>query len=144
MIDILDILYISALASDEQWAKEMLYFWSVLDILKWLVILFAGGNLLEFPPHILWGLHLQSFRWAITCLFPLFLCFYARNLQSWHFHLWFHHLMSQCAMTVTFVQDSLKLFCFTSQIVHSAKTICSLVSKLFSLELKSTNLWHQC
>lgn len=45
---------------------------------------------------------------SITCLFPLFLCFYAQNLKSWHFHLWFHHLISQCAMTETFFQDSLK------------------------------------
>lgn len=53
--------------------------WSVLDILKWLALLFAGGHLLEFPPHILWGLHLQSFRWAL--LPALSLCFCASMLK---------------------------------------------------------------
>lgn len=86
------------------------------------------------------------------CLSPWFLCLKFSSCQSWHFNLWFHHLMSQCAIWHLF-KISLKNHTrpllmiklgFTSQIVLSAKTICSLVSKLFSLELESTNVWHQC
>jgi len=111
-------------------------------------ILFSGGCICGVSLELL-----------CCCLYLLFLYFYlkSRSCQSFSFHLMSPDgtMCNDCDFCLWVFRVLLKnspldfllmiKLCFTSQIVHSAKTICSLATKLFSLGLKneSANLFHQ-
>lgn len=135
MFGILDI-YISPCF---RWRARRFFIW---------VLNFAGGHLLVFSSSYSLEAAFAGFLLSsINCCCLLFLCFYTWNLApvkadifTCDFVTWCHNvqwlwLLSLDRILLKKTHNSpldflliIKL-CFTSQIVHSAKTICSLATK---------------
>lgn len=131
-------------------------FWTYISCFRWrarifliLVLIFAGGHLLVFSSSYSLQVAFAGFLLSsinCCCLFLLFLCFYTWNLApvkadifTCDFVTWCHIVQWLWLLSLDRILlknhnsplDFLLMIklCFTSQIVHSAKTICSLANK---------------